>query len=591
MNKDYSHHLEDWRKARFASPPLQELTPAHPDRVEKVPMRDGVELYTELFLPPGKGPFPVVLTRSPYPFSKPSRNDTRPISRYTDAGYAFVFQLTRGQGDSGGSYHFLADDIQDGYDCIEWLARQSWCNARVGMEGASYLGSTQLLAARARPPSLKCIMPTAFLSNYMRNFVNINGVHWRGGFLQWQLVADSNGGDLDFNYGDMSCLEDPVWYRAFYKRPLIEAADEVLSGSKLVSWREMIEHRIDDEYWQKIHFTDQELADLELPMFLTDGWYDMSIGPIECFSRLEKIRPDVDDRYLLVGPWNHYQTGCSSVHQNDNGDRKMPANAPVDLMALRLGFYDRYLKGQSNREVLKNRVRVYITGADIWRDYPTFPVPGTLFKQLYIHSEGKAQDFPGDGSLTWDMPEEEPADHYTYDPNVPTPNDPLGGGGSLGDRRQLEVRADVLTYTSDAMTTALTVLGDISLQLYAATDCRDTDWFAQLTEVFPDGRSVPFHGAIGALRARYRQGFDREVLLTPNQSELYTLQLGPAGHQVAVGNRLRLSLFSAAFPLLDLNSNTGNDINSDVEQRVARQTIFHDTARPSHLLLPIIELV
>ena len=140
------------------------------------------------------------------------------------------------------------------------------------------------------------------------------------------------------------------------------------------------------------------------------------------------------------------------------------------------------------------------------------------------------------------------------------------------------------------MNKPLTILGELKLALFAATDCKDTDWFAQVTEVFPDGRSVAFHCGHGGVRARYREGLTEEKLITENTVKEFTISLGLAGHQLAVGNRLRLSIFSSNFPLFDPNTNTGNEVISDVESRVASQTVFHNADHPSHIILPVISM-
>ena len=592
MEETYEVRLANWEKAKFSPPPEKPLTPADPTLVESVPMRDGVSLYTEIFLPQSSVSVPVILIRSPYPFTCPSRNDKRPISRYQQAGYAVVFQLTRGQGQSDGCFRLLQDDINDGYDAIEWIAKQAWCNGKVGMEGSSYLGSTQLQAARAKPPALKCIMPTAFVGNWTQCFPFSNGVPNKGPYMQWHQVLDARSlNDMDVEYCDMSALRHPTWGSAFRKRPLVDAADKVLSGDKLANWRETIANPEDNDFWKYIHFTDQQLAELGLPMFFTDGWYDTTIGPVDFFSRLEKIQDDKPHRYLLVGPWDHYQTASRSEPGDDNGDRILPDNGAIDHMDQRLAFFDRYLKDDETSVIQANRVRVYITGtstanANRWLDLPTFPAPGTTYQSLYLHSQGDARSYPGDGRLTWCRPTEEPADHYTYDPTLPT-NFVVE---SPDDRRQIEIRSDVLTYTSEPFSEPITILGEIKLVLHSASDGLDTDWFAVLTEVTPDGQSKSFHYAPPALRARYREGLDKEVFLIPSQADVFPIPLGPAGHQIAVGHRLRLSIFSAAFPEYDPNSNTGNSAARDTEMRVAKQTVFHDKDRPSHIVLPVISL-
>ena len=590
MKDTYKSRHAAWEKMRFAPPPEQTPTPSEPTYTEMVPMRDGVKLYTEVFLPESSCPLPVVFIRSPYPFGRPSRNDKRPLSRYLQSGYAVVFQLTRGQGQSEGQFRLLQDDINDGYDAIQWLAEQSWCDGNVGMEGASYLGSTQLMAARAKHPALKCIIPVAFMGNWALSFPFSYGVPNKAIYMQWQQVLDAESwDDMDVAYGDMNALNHPVWGAAFRYRPLVDAADTVLDSSKLANWRETISSPLDNAFWQAIHFTDKELDELALPTLFIDGWYDITIGPIDFFSRLEKTQPSNADHYLLVGPWDHYQTYANTQPGEDNGDRVLPDNAAYDHVGQRLAFFDRYLKGDKASVVQEGRVRVYISGAEqskanTWINLSTFPSPDTEYKTLYLHSQGDARSFPGDGILSWEQPSEEPADHYTYDPDVPT--------SSLvetsKDRRQVEVRSDVLTYTSEPLIDPLTILGDMTLKVHAASDGPDTDWFAVLTEVHPDGQSKSFHYAPPAFRARYREGFDKEVFLTPNQPEEFSIPLGPAGHQIAAGHRLRLSLFSAAFPEYDPNSNTGNDAATDTGHRIARQTIYHDSSRPSYLVLPVI---
>lgn len=606
--EDFKKRLEEWNKTRFSPPPEKPTQPTKPTFAKMVELRDGVRLYTEVFLPSkpsmdlldSEGAFPAVLSRSPYPFSLPSHNDKRCIKRYLTSGYAVVFQLTRGQGASEGRFRFLLDDINDGYDAVEWIASQPWCDGNVGMEGSSYVGNTQLLAARAKPPALKCIMPTAFLGNVNWGFPFSYGVLNKGPFMQWCQIADAKRwDDTDVAYCDMNALNHPKWGEAFRKRPVVDAANQVVFGDKLDCWRETVSHPKNNGYWAPIHFTDDQLLDLDLPMFFTDGWYDMTIGPIEYFTRLQALRPNHKDLYLEVGPWDHYQTYSTSQAGDDNGDRVLPANAAIDLVEKRLAFFDRYLKNDTDVSIQENRVRVYISGSPAsrvnkWFNFPTFPAPGTIEKKLFLHSKGDARSSPGDGILDWEKPASnssyqaiyEPYDRYVYDPEVPT----AFQVETFEDRRHTEIRSDVLTYTSAPMEEPLVILGDIQLYLFAATDAPDTDWFAVLTEVCPKGSSRSFHYAPPAFRARYRSGLDKEVMLSPNKPELYHFPLGPAGHQISTGNRLRLSIFSSAFPEYEPNTNTGNPAATDTEIRTAVQTVFHNIDMASHVVLPTIKL-
>ena len=494
-NKTYQQRCNEWEKARFAPAPEPELNPHPASLTAMVAMSDGTKLYTEIFLPADQhnAPFPVILVRSPYPYSLPSRHDKIAIDRYLQADYAVVFQLTRGQGQSEGVFHHHSDDTADGYDCIAWIAAQTWCDGNVGMQGVSYLGSSQLMAARGKPPALKCIMPTAFIGNFTRTFPFSHGVPNKSVYMQWyQLVDAQRSDDMDVAYGDPNALNHPKWGPAFRKRPLLDAADSVLSGDKLQAYRETIANPLDNEFWKDIHFTDDDLAQLDIPMFFTDGWYDMTIGPIDFFSRLEKIYQTRStagpDRYLLVGPWNHSQTFSPSNGGDFDGDRTLPDNGALDLVALRLTFFNRYLKGDNSTQIQTDRVRVYITGAkdsgaNEWINLRTFPAPDTRQKRLYLHSKGHANDIPSEGVLSDQPPGQEPFDRYIYNPDVPTQSK----SATSADRRQTEIRADVLTYTSAPLVEPLTILGEITLELYAASDAPDTDWFAMVTEVFPDG--------------------------------------------------------------------------------------------------------
>lgn len=608
QTKSYQDRLAEWERDRFRPSPEPDLNPIKPTMTKMVPMRDGVRLYTEIFLPDdtyckdAKGPtsYPVILSRSPYPYSCPSRNDKRDIRRYTTSGYGVVFQLTRGQGKSEGTFEFFHSDIADGYDSIQWVDEQQWCNGQVGMEGSSYSGSTQLLAARAKPPALKCIMPTAFVGNFTHCFPYSYGVPNKGPFMQWLQVADAERwDDMDVAYCDMRALDHPKWGKAFRSRPLIDAADIVLSGEKRDCWQKIMSSPKDNEFWRSINFTNAELAELDIPIFFTDGWYDMTVGPIDFFSRLGEVQPDRSDRYLLVGPWDHYQTYTQSSPGDDNGDRILPNNAAIDLVDQRLAFFNRYLKSDDTATIQADRVRVYITGpkksvVNRWYNFPSFPVPETEHRCLYLHSSGNAGSFPGDGVLSWISPEDKYSDgsaynefdEYSYDPNVPT----ASAVETFVDRRHIEIRSDVLTYTSKPLKKALTVLGNIELILYAASDCRDTDWFSIITEVFPDGQSKSFHYAPSAFRARYREGFDKEVFMRPGQPYRFNISMGVAGHQISSGNCLRLSIFSAAFPEYDPNTNTGSPAATDEASLIAHQRIMHSIGKPSHLVLPLIQI-
>ena len=558
--------------------------------IEMISMRDGIRLYTEIFLPSDSGDFPTIFIRSPYPFSRPSLMDVWPVSRYLNAGYAFVFQLTRGQYKSEGEFHYYVDDEWDGYDSIDWIASQTWCNGNVGMEGVSYHGTTQLRAARSKHESLKCIMPTAFVGSANDCHPFRGGIPARGSFMPWYRRADVEDAEERAVLASRLAnpLNDALWNSALHHRPLLAAADAVLAGDKLASWRDVISRPPESRYWRTIFYTEDDVNALDISVFYTAGWFDSTKGTIEQFCLLDKLQPDWNDSYLLIGPWDHGQTYYASLQGQSQGDREMSDNAQVDLVAQRLRYFDRYLKGKTDTTIQPDRVRVYITGLDRWLDLPSFPAPDTIQQRLYLHSTGHANSSSQFGILNCIQPEQEFPDNYIYNPDDPAPSAIVSE--QFTDRVAFELREDVLTYTTEPLQNSLTILGEIILNLHAATDGRDTDWFAQVTEVFPDGRSIAFHGGLGALRARYREGFDKPKLLTPDKPAEYRISLGHAGHQIEAGNRLRLSIFSSYFPLCDTNSNTGNIAATDTEVRIAKQTIYHDLDRTSHFILPVINV-
>lgn len=581
----HAEQLAAWMRARYAPPPMPAATPATPDQVAMAAMRDGVRLHTEIFLPPGKGPFPTIVCRAPYPMAMPSIDDSRPVSRYTEAGFAFVYQLTRGQGPSEGRFRFFVDDVDDSEDCIHWLAAQPWCNGRVAMEGASYAGNVQWYAARRRPEALRCIMPTAFVSDFVKGPPQVGGIPMRGMLLQWFNIADVERIDqADFMYLDMSIQQHPEWGPALREMPLAEAArDRISREDKREACLEILDHLSDDAHWSGTHFRDEELDTVaELPALITAGWYDPTIGPLDFYRRLEARDPGRADRYLMVGPWEHAGAFKSQAHVAPIGERRVPENARIDLIQPRIDFCRRYLSDEPDA-FQAPRARLYITGSERWIDADDLDGQSQT-RTLYLHSQGRANGADGDGVLCEQAPVDAPANRYRHDPRFPAPCNSQW----FAERHPIEMRSDCLVFTTDAFTEPMTLLGEARLLLYAATSAQDTDWIATLSEVLPDGRSLCFHGEAGGLRARYRDGFDRVSLPIPGAPHRYQISLGHCGHTLMPGTRLRLTINSAYAPYLDPHPGTADPLVGPLRGQIAEQTVFHDPQRASHLLLPVL---
>jgi hypothetical protein len=293
--------------------------------------------------------------------------------------------------------------------------------------------------------------------------------------------------------------------------------------------------------------------------------------------------PARDQQYLLIGPWHHIQTffgGKTSV-----GEMEFTDDSIVDTAALHADFYAHYLKGGTESFDFP-RARVYVTGSNRWRDFDAYPPKESHERRLYLHGGGKANSADGDGVLGWEKSGGEPTDNYIYDPRQPVPS---GGPQGLGaDRRSIEQRQDVLVYTGELLSESLEIIGPVIVELFAATDGRDTDFTANLIDVYPDGTAVRLGSPnAGIIRARYRDGFGPGKLLTPGKIEKYRISLADIGHTFLPGHRLRLEISSSAYPLINPNQNTGNPIATDTEWRVAKQTIYHDADHPSALILPV----
>jgi putative CocE/NonD family hydrolase len=539
------------RRALGESPPLRE--PDLPD--QRVRMRDGVALSTNIYLP-RTTPAATVLLRTPY------ANDAAEFARlglgaYVDAGYAVAIQSVRGRGASGGTFGFFFAEGLDGFDAIEWLAAQPWSDGRVAMDGGSYLGTVQWLAARERPPHLVAMMPAVAAGDWF------NEIPYMGGALQvdWAFSWLGMLGGLAFEFDDTGERNLQKW------RPLIDA--ERVLGAKLPWYREVLAHPPGDGFWQPIDFRAEDFSALTLPVLCVTGWFDGDqAGAMRYWHGLQEH--SAAPSQLIVGPWEHrdcYLGGSGSI-----GEMAFGPQSVVPIARERLDFLRRHLDNRGAAPA--PRVRVFIMGANAWREFDRYP-PRQMRMQPWFLAADRALDPRAAHG--------EP-DRYAYDPLDPVPY-----RAGARDHADLEARADVLTYTSPVLDAPLTICGAVELVLHAASSARDTDFTAKLLDVQPDGRALSLTHVGGVLRARYRHGFERAELLTPGEPAELRIRLSHVGHEFGAGHRVRLEVSSSCFPMIDPNTNTGGDFRTDVGTQLAKQTIFHDAQRPSRLLLPVLE--
>ena len=548
----------------------------------RTPMRDGIELSADVWLPDGDMRSPLILIRTPYLKSAPPAPDTQfefsTLARYfAEKGYALAVQDVRGRGDSDGTYGYYFQEGQDGYDTIEWMATQPWCNGRVGTMGVSYQGTAQWLAASLNPSHLVCMATAAAPGDFMNELPYVGGAFlqnrlWWANYVSGRIVQGS--------------VREDEWAAIFQHRPLL-TADEAM-GRKMPLYREWLKHPTLDGYWKRLLLTEEDYRRINIPILHITGWFDSSqAGVMRHWQGMAAHSPAAAAQYLVVGPWEHAQTFFGGVLKV--GELELTSDSTIDINRLHLEFFDRYLR-QVTSDFTRPRAQLYMTGANEWRYYQSYPVADSSLRRLYLSSDGRANSMLGDGRLVESAPDEQAADHYVFDPRCPVPLDPVIPGALYGvDRRPFEYRDDILVYSGRALEEPLEIIGRAWLELYAASDARDTDFTASLIDVYPDGRAVVLGSrVVGIIRARHRKSLEREELLTPGTVERYEIDLGHLAHTFLSGHCIRVEISSSAAPMYNPNQNTGNPVATDTEWRNARQTIYHDARCPSALVLPVV---
>ena len=544
-----------------------------------VPMRDGARLSADVYFPrEGGGPYPVVLTRTPYDNMADHLVDNGYF--YAQHGYVHVIQDVRGRNDSEGEFYPWVNEFNDGHDTIEWIGAQEWCDGNVGMTGASYVGNVQWQAAVGGSPYLKTIIPRVIGNNLYES------PHYQGGAFQLGWTAT-------WTYRMAGRIAQRIdqynWEHVFSHLPLREL--DKAGGKDLQYVRDWVSHPDYDDYWRALA-VEERYQDVTVPVFQIGGWYDFfTAGTLLNFAgMMEKggSEPARSSQKAIMGPWVHQAGALTHAGEVDFGKDSM-----IDLRDIELRWFDRWLKGERNGIDEEPPLRIFVMGTNRWRDEQEWPLARTVYVPYYLDSHGSANSLSGDGSLGPHGPGSGAPDHYTYDPAFPTPtrggcnccNPEIVAWGAY-DQRPVEARRDGLVYTSDPLNEDLEVTGPVVVKLYASTDCPDTDFTAKLVDVHPDGYAVNL--CDGIIRGRYRQSTSQQELLEPGKVYEFTIDLWPTSNVFLRGHRVRVDVASANFPRFDRNPNTGRPFGQDTDLRAAHQTVYHDDAHPSHILLPVI---
>jgi putative CocE/NonD family hydrolase len=571
------------------------------ERDVAMPMRDGAVLYADVYRPEGAGRYPVILLRTPYNKALPrvAYSQLDPM-RAASRGYALVVQDTRGRFASEGEFSCFRNEIEDGYDSVEWAARAPWSDGNIGMYGASYMGATQWLAAIARPPHLRCIVPMITASDYHEGWTYQGGAFSLGFNMSWTLanLVLPNLAHFKLTPSELVAvraeLVDAVdrMCGPFEHLPLAEYP--LLRKHRLADYYDdWLAHPDDDAYWQQWNIESRH-AQITVPALNIGGWHDIFLGgTIRNFTGMRRngATPDARHQRLIIGPWIH-----GLVWPNVNGEVDygvLSQGLAIDLDGILLRWFDHWLRGIDTGMLAEPPVKVFVMGQNAWRDEPDWPLARARETRFHLHSGGHANTLGGDGTLSVEAPSTEPPDHYLYDPRDPVPT--RGGAlccwqgsvpGGAFDQRPVEARRDVLVYSTAPLTEAVEVTGPVTMKLWAASSAPDTDFTAKLVDVDPSGFARNLTD--GIVRARYRESTARATPIEPGRVYEYTIDLWATANVFKAGHRIRLEVSSSNFPRFDRNPNTGHALGVDAELRPAMQTVLHDATHPSHVVLPIV---
>jgi putative CocE/NonD family hydrolase len=557
-----------------AYPPTNEVVM---DNLVPIPMRDGVKLYADVYRPAARGKYPVIVSRTPYSTERaPNAYDAAVF--FARRGYVYVYQDVRGRHESEGKWEPFRNDIEDGYDTIEWSARQEWSNGKVGMQGGSYLGHVQWRAAMSKPPHLVTIFPAVAATSLYHDWITLNG-GWRlsfnfgwGPVRQESRIMQNTGPHVMAGGPDGLSFDKMLWHL-----PL--ESMQKLAGRNAQFYRDWIAHPAYDAYWKKLN-AEEVFDQIGIPVHTFGGFFDIfSQGTLRGYAGVSAKGSTQAARkgsHMVIGPWGH---GSSRKY----GDLDFGDHAHVDMHALELRWFDHWLKGLKNGLDQEPPVKIFLMGRNEWRMEREYPLARAQYRKMYLRAGG---------GLSWEAPGEEKPDSYRYDPDNPVPS--VGGNNCCGtptpagpkDQREIESRKDMLVYTSDFLAEPLEVTGPVKVVLHAASDALDTDFVAKLVDVYPDGRSLPM--AEGIVRARFREGTDRPKLLEPGRAYEFSIDLVGTSVEFQRGHRVRVDIASSHFPQFDRNPNTGEEFGRGTSVKVARQTIHHSRAMPSHVVLPVV---
>jgi len=563
-----------------------------------VPMRDGVRLATDIYLPAGPGPFPALLERTPYGRDAPARRertlaDPDPprrgevARRFAAHGYAVVEQDCRGRFDSEGRFTKYLGEAHDGADTMAWLLAQPWCNGRIGTFGLSYAAHTQTALASQRPKGLAAM----FLE--CGGFANA----WRGGIR--------HGGAFELKqaiwahrHAEAAGVDIAAWFRRLPWR----RGDSPLSATpdyENYLFEQWERGRFDD-YWRQpeLYAAGCYEAFDGIPVMLMCGWWDpYAQTTTDNYAGISRL-PRGNAR-LVLGPWTHGERSVTFAGDVDFGPQAVLDGVLADdYLRMRLDWFDLWLKGKPTAADSEPCVRYFRMGGGSgrrtgtgrlnhggrWLSAPDWPVPGTAMQAWCLHADGGLWPQPAREARVFE---------YEFDPACPAPT--LGGSVTSGeplmeagayDQGPPRARSDVLSFVSEPLGEDLEVTGTVTIELWISSSAPDTDFTAKLIDVYPDGYAMNLTD--GILRCRYRRSPEQPQLLAPGEVAQVTIEPMPTSNLFCRGHRIRLDISSSNFPRFDVNPNTGGPEGDAAQARKALNRVHVSPTQPSRLMLPVV---
>ncbi|ARN73824.1 hypothetical protein BST96_06675 [Oceanicoccus sagamiensis] len=618
MHKSYGLGIKYGADPRVAKIEIEQF-----DKEEKVyiPMRDGINLSADIFFPKSERKnLPTILIRTPYDFEL-SWNAVL-YSHWLKNGYLVIFQYERGTHWSEGRYdEFLPEAKKDGYDTLEWIAKQPWSNGHIGTFGCSSAAENQLGLATLDHPAHKAMIPVApgVGVGQIGPFYE-QGNFYRGGALQSILLGwykdhgHQHRPQFSGNLSQQERINLAEKYRLQPQQPEPEKAinldDSFESlpvsgimksiGSPETPIDRYIQRTPADPEWENLDLA-REGDRFGVPALWVFSWYDTTVAPnIALYNYVQNNAFDsktVNNQFMLIAPGMHCTQGLET-EQTTVGDRDL-GDARFDYLKLYTDWFDYWLKGTNNKITKRKKVQLYTMGDNQWRSFDQWPVKNLHYRRYYLNSDGRANSRYGTGKLQLTpVPEtgsNAKSDQFVYDPANPVRSRlRFGAGGMMAvggygpfNQAEVESRYDVLVYSSEPLNDDVNITGPIEAELYVSSDVLDTDITLKLVDVAPDGTAYQLDDSIQ--RLRYREGYDKAVFM--EKDKVYKVKIGPmaTSNVFKAGHQIRIEITGSNFPKYFRNLNTGGDNVNESQWRIARTRIYHSEKYPSHITLPVLK--